>query len=80
MTDFNTVTAEFFLPCGHALRTTWRNKLRRSSEDEMRDPNTYYQQLTSATEQLMNWLESRAEKHQCHLVTEDNPNGLPRSN
>jgi hypothetical protein len=78
MNGFNTLEVEFCLPCGHTLRRIWTVKLKRDVDDHNKQPENYHGQMIQGIDVLNTWLVSRAERHRCDLVTEDNPNGQVR--
>lgn len=76
----NRVAAEFVLPCGHVLQAAWGQHFMSSiATDPATQPENYRDQLIAATDMLAGWLEARAARHICQLVTDDNPHGLPRT-
>lgn len=77
--QFNEITAEFYLPCGHALRFVYQVRLAAKPDDYHRQPENYPHQLYDGIQKLDAMLAGRSERHQCELVSEDNPHGLPRS-
>ena len=78
MSDINRVTVEFWLPCGHRLTNSFEVNLTRRNDDYNRQPQHFAVQLYQAADYLAYWLENRADRHECGLVTEDNPSGLRR--
>jgi len=65
------VHARVLLPCGHYLERAV----------VLINPGgaDYVVLMDEAARALAPWLESRAERHDCALVDDDNPNGLPKA-
>lgn len=79
MPAFNVVHAEFYMPCGHCVGATWEKTLTARNQEEL-DPATYVDQLERAGNSLNEKLTSLAARHECDLVTDENPFGLRRKN
>lgn len=74
----NTVSAEFTLPCGCVVLKRVVLDIDPTAENDGTDPATYRMQLDHATHLLGGWFESRVDRHQCELVSDENPYGLAR--
>jgi hypothetical protein len=72
--DFNRISLEFYLPCGHTLKGSFRSE----ATERDREPENYHIIIGYALERIGHQLESHAARHQCELVSDDNPNGLAR--